>query len=50
VTEAIVSWLADARMDEADHEAIEAARSEAAERGGAEFEASFDGYNRIKAD
>ena len=38
VTEAIVSWLADATMDEADHVAIEAARREAAEQGGVEFE------------
>ena len=42
VIEAIVSWLADATMDEADHEAIEAARREAAEQGGVEFEAFFD--------
>ena len=42
VTEAIVSWLADAAMDEADHAAIEAARREAAEQGGLEFEAFFD--------
>ena len=42
VKEAIVSWLADTAMDDADHAAIEKARAEAAERGGAEFEAFFD--------
>lgn len=42
VTEAIVSWLADAAMDEADHETIESARREAARQGGVEFEAFFD--------
>lgn len=43
VTEAIVSWLADATMDETDYATIEAARLEAAEQGGVEFEAFFDG-------
>ena len=42
VNEAIVSWLADAAMDDADRAAIEQARAEAAEHGGAEFEAFFD--------
>lgn len=42
VAEAIVAWLADAAMDEADHETIRAARREAAQQGGAEFEAFFD--------
>lgn len=39
VNEAIASWL----MDEADHAAIKQARAEAAEQGGVEFEAFFDG-------
>ena len=42
VKEAIVSWLADTAMDDADHGAIEKARAEAAELGGVEFEAFFD--------
>ena len=42
VKEAIVSWLADTAMDDADHAAIEKARAEAAELGGTEFEAFFD--------
>ncbi len=42
VKEAIVSWLADIAMDDSDHAAIEKARAEAAELGGAEFEAFFD--------
>ena len=42
VKEAIVSWLADTAMDDADHAAIEKARAEAAELGGVEFEAFFD--------
>ena len=48
VTEAIVSWLADATMDEADHAAIEAARREAAKQGGVEFEAFFDGLPQLQ--
>ena len=40
--EAIASWLADATLDEADQAAIEAARHEAAEQGGVEFEDFFD--------
>ncbi len=40
--EAIASWLADAAMDDADHEDVERARLEAAEQGGVEFEAFFD--------
>ena len=43
VEEAIVSWLADAASDDADHTAIEHARAEATEQGGIEFEAFFDG-------
>ncbi len=42
VKEALVLWLADTAMDDADHAAIEKARAEAAELGGAEFEAFFD--------
>lgn len=42
VNEAIESWLADAAMDDAEYEAIEKARAEAAEEGGVEFEAFFD--------
>lgn len=42
VKEAIVSWLADTAMDDADHAAIEKARAEAAELGGVEFEVFFD--------
>ena len=42
VNEAILSWLSDAAMDNADHTAIEQARAEAAEQGGVEFEAFFD--------
>lgn len=42
VKEALVLWLADTAMDDADHGAIEKARAEAAELGGAEFEAFFD--------
>lgn len=41
VLEAIQIWLDDVAADEADREEIEAARSEAAEQGGAEFEAFF---------
>lgn len=40
--EAIASWLADGALDDADHAAIERARSEAAEQGGVEFEAFLD--------
>ncbi|WP_420433362.1 hypothetical protein [Candidatus Poriferisocius sp.] len=42
VAEAIASWLGDATLDEADQAAIEAARREAAEQGGVEFEDFFD--------
>ena len=42
VNEALVSWLADAAMDRADHAEIEHARQEAAEQDGVEFEAFFD--------
>ena len=42
VKEAIVSWLADAAMDEADHTLIEQARAEVAEQRGVEFEAFFN--------
>lgn len=45
VNEAIGSWLADAAADEADQAAIEIARGEAAEQGGVEFEAFFDGLS-----
>lgn len=41
VLEAIQIWLDDVAADEADREEIEAARSEAAEQGGVEFEAFF---------
>ena len=43
VMEAIQIWLDDVAADEADREEIEAARSEAAEQGGVEFEAFFSG-------
>ena len=42
VNEAILSWLADAAMDDAEWAAIERARAEAVEQGGVEFEAFFD--------
>ena len=42
VEEAIMSWLADAAMDDADHDKIEHAQAEAAKRGGIKFEAFFD--------
>ena len=42
VNEAIVSWLAEAAMDDAEHAAIEDARAEAAEQGRVEFESFFD--------
>ena len=41
VLEAIQIWLDDVAADEADRQEIEAARSEAAEQGGVEFEAFF---------
>lgn len=41
VAEAIVSWLAESAVDEADHTAIQQSRAEAAELGGAEFEDFF---------
>ncbi|GEM_PF-1045836 len=42
VNEAIVSWLADAAMDDAERATIEQARAEAVEQGGVEFEAFLD--------
>ena len=42
VNEAIVSWLAEAAMDDAEHAAIEDVRVETAEQGGVEFESFFD--------
>ena len=42
LNEAIESWLADAALDDADRSAIERSRLEAAEQGGAEFEAFFN--------
>ncbi len=42
VNEAILSWLADAAMDDAEWAAIEQARAEAVELGGVEFGAFFD--------
>ena len=42
VNEALVSWLADAAMDDADHAEIEQAQAEAAETGGVEFEEFFE--------
>ena len=42
VNEALVSWLADAEMDDADHAEIERARSEATEAGSIEFEEFFE--------
>ena len=42
VNEAIMSWLADAAMDDADRAAIKQARTEAVKHGGCEFEAFFD--------
>ena len=47
--EAIVSWLADAALDDADHAEIEHARVEAVERGGVEFEAFFDDLAKGRA-
>ena len=47
VSEAIVSWLADAAMDDSERVAIEQARAEAVEQGGVEFEAFF---NRLAED
>ena len=43
LNEAIESWLADATLDDADHSVIVRSRAEAAEQGGVEFEAFFDG-------
>ena len=43
LNEAIESWLADAAMDDADHSVIARSRAEAAEQGGVESEAFFDG-------
>ena len=42
VDEALVSWLADAAMDDAEYAVIEKARAEAAEQGGVDFELFFD--------
>lgn len=42
VDEALVSWLTEAAMDDAEYAAIEEARAEAAEQGGVEFELFFD--------
>lgn len=42
VHETLAPRLADAAMDEADHDLIEQARAEAAKQGGVEFEAFFD--------
>ncbi len=41
VSEAIKSWLVEAEIDDAERLEIEAARTEAAEQGGVEFEAFF---------
>lgn len=41
VAEAIVAWLEELAVDEADHAAIEQSRAEAAELGGVEFEEFF---------
>lgn len=41
-TEAIEAWLAELELDELDHAEIEAARAEALEDGGTEFEEFFD--------
>ncbi len=41
INEAITSWLAEAEMDDAEHDAIEEARAEATEQGGVEFEVFF---------
>ena len=49
VNEALVSWLADVAMDDADHDLIEQARVEAAEQGGVEFEAFFDNLGRSRS-
>ena len=41
VTDALETWLADCELDESEHAEIEAARAEAAEHGGIEFEKFF---------
>ena len=41
VAEALETWLADCELDEAEHAEVEAARAEAAEQGGVEFEKFF---------
>ena len=41
VSEAIEAWLVDAAIDDAEQREIEAARIEAAEQGGVEFESFF---------
>ena len=43
LSEAIESWLADTALDDAERPAIERSRAEAAEQGGVDFEAFFDG-------
>ena len=42
INEAIESWLAEAELDNPEHDSIEEARAEATEQGGIEFEAFFD--------
>lgn len=42
LNEAIVSWLSEAVMDDAEYTEIEDARAEAVEQGGVEFESFFD--------
>ena len=41
VSGAVEAWLVDAAIDEAEQREIEAARTEAAEQGGVEFETFF---------
>ena len=48
VFEAIQVWLDDVAADEADREKIEAARSEAAAKGGVEFEAFLSNLQEAK--
>ena len=42
ITEAIEAWLVDSQLDGTERAEIEAARVEAAEKGGVEFEGFFD--------
>ena len=49
LNEAIESWLADTALDDADHSAIVRSRAEAAEQGGVESEAFFDGLAEDRA-